>query len=164
MGAGQAWNKEKMNKRKSKELDKALMDKQGWGFAQDSGIGGRIRSGRAKNRARRALAGEFASESSRSKDQRRWAGRSSPKELIPEKKFARRRGGLNMERPCSGPSGLMAQSPRPAIDRIRKPKARYRSLFRLFGALRGVPADGGARDLRRSRKPGRGGRPAPKKS
>lgn len=74
-----------MNERKSKELDNALMDEQGWGFVQVSGKGGKIGPGRAKNRARMALAGEFSSESSRSKDQRRWACRSSLKGTVSRK-------------------------------------------------------------------------------
>ena len=74
-----------MNEGKSKELEKALMDEHSWGFAQVSGKGERIGPGRAKNRARRALADGFSSKSSRSKDQRHWAGRSSLKEAVSRK-------------------------------------------------------------------------------
>jgi len=50
-----------MNERKSQELESALIDEQGWVFAQVSGKGGKTGPGRAKNRARMALAGEFSS-------------------------------------------------------------------------------------------------------
>lgn len=69
------------------------MDERGWEFAQVSEKG--VRKGKEGQymRAGTALADDFMDESSRSKDQRRRAGRSLPNT---PKRRPRRRGGRSM--------------------------------------------------------------------